>query len=1094
MRFRIGFAIGMLLLAQWAAAQTVNVTDFTFDGVAADPAAARVSFNVSGTPAPMGTRAAINLVLVRAGGAGTVEIPTPFFTSDPFDSLPSPPGAQDLLPGATFIDAVSDALAGINIPAGRALQHGDALRVRVRLLDGGGNTIGTPGLSSPAIGVPVTVRVTTTAFAFANDGAPATAALSVQAPARIPPFSVTIFRDTDAPLGTWTSDDEALGAPGAVLGLPASIAPGSYNVTLPDFRTALNNLPNLGRVQNADALFAVASEVGPPPVLAANTAPPAVATVNLALTAFTVNATNQLNRAASLTYVINAPARVNRFRYRIGSDSDGMGTEFESLERGPVSAFRDADDLLPGTHTFEVGLPSALVDANRFMLATIDRQQLADMETVVETEEIADNVRFFEIQRLVTLTAFSIRDDLNSLTANFTYRVDGFLANPFRAEFCRIPNGMAACDPSFFPRLFGSFDELSPAAARTRTHGLFDLISAEEVPLEHNDAIRARLVDDNPAFPNVYGPDLPDIPVVVDLAAVEISVLEQVGGSATRVRVSYDVVSPSILSAFQIVIGLDRDDVPGFVDTDTFAGCVGPADACRTVVNVAQGQVRRGRQATDVVLSTPIPLNEGGRIAALIDAGDNIFEQIADNNFVREERVDADLSNAEIDFPANNPDTGAIESITVRFSVNSTATVRPFNIGVYLDGAMAPAATFAVPEANRTNGLQTVSIPLPSTPLVRDGLMFDVRLDDGDNVFETEEANNAITARLLVDLVAEPPSVRNVQSGRLEQIDVRYLVRVAVTVGMTSRTLDAINLPPFALAVGDVGANVRLLTVSPVAAANRRAGLQSLTLDVPANATGGSVRSGAVFEFVADSAAALLEGDEANNTARTTALGVDLEATSIQPIDVLDGVITRARVRYAVRIDNVSTTGSAAVPAFDVVVRSGGIELGRQTVTSLADRGVGPHELDVDLAQNAAARSVANNRVLSVTLDDAAALTESSETNNVQNSGALAVDLVANNVVPTINADGDVTDVLVNYTIIVNGAAPATVPAFNIAIVDGVANQRLATIAVPLAQRAAGTHEFAVPIPAAAGLRVTYGGTLVGVRVPDLAVAVSNVS
>jgi hypothetical protein len=236
--------------------------------------------------------------------------------------------------------------------------------------------------------------------------------------------------------------------------------------------------------------------------------------------------------------------------------------------------------------------------------------------------------------------------------------------------------------------------------------------------------------------------------LTVDLASQ--SIVADVQGVNSSVRVTYAVNSPADVPPFVIRVGIDTNG-DGTID-DTLRDYSTAAD-----------EITPGTHVAIVALPTQftargLAANANIRIVAQLDATGTVLESDAGNNRANTQTTyGVDLVLTRLVFPGTA--LGQDFEVTLDYTVNSNPVSENFTIGFYVAGdsqisaaSLGSATRFATrtitTAADRTVGLHTKTFVLniPADAFASINFFVKARIDDGAGVTEVDEGNNIIAS------------------------------------------------------------------------------------------------------------------------------------------------------------------------------------------------------------------------------------------------------------------------------------------------------------------------------------------------------------
>jgi len=464
-------------------------------------------------------------------------------------------------------------------------------------------------------------------------------------------------------------------------------------------------------------------------------------------------------------------------------------------------------------------------------------------------------------------------------------------------------------------------------------------------------AVRFQAVFDPDGIPVAFGQVDVTFEDTTNLEAEAIAVERDASTGVTEAIIAYSVQALAPVADYTIRVTLDPDG-PG----------VRPA-APPIDLTVADGvNTAPGAHAIPVDITAAIAaaggLENGATVTALVDATDAVdeTEEIADNSVVDTLQVDivgGDLAVERI---------GATVMATVSYEVAALGDVPSFAIDLGLDFDANGTADTTIPvtmvPGDFSPGIHVkqVDIVAQLNGAIRHGTLVTATIDADTDVAEVDEANNDPTdVALEVNIIVHATTVEAL--GGQAVVTATYEVQSIANVPAFNIRIavdpDGAGLAPVVNidSAGDVtpGAHVRPpLNIRP-------------QLD-------GAIGDGGTVTFTADTGNAVVESDEADNSAATT-LEVDIVPVSIV-IERIAGIPT-ATLTYEVR-------SIATVPTFSVGVLvnpAGGAA--QPLVTTGADETPGAHFAVIGLpALNGA---IGTNGFADALVDTASQVRESAE-------------------------------------------------------------------------------------------------------------------
>ncbi len=975
-----------------------------FDVVDADLVANEVTVQVTATQTNVIVTYTVNSLNTQ--NAFDIRIGIDTNNDDAIDTNLTTIPALDRSPG-TFMTTATDIRAALDGLATK-VKHSDNIVAEV---DSGGaitesdennNTLGSLDLQVDIVAGAVSLAITDSAVN-------ATATYTIIAPATIAAFNIQYGIDTN--------NDGAINTNLASLAAP-TLTPGTHTTSATALRAALDGLGT--RVANGDNIVAFfdfgtavteASEVN-------NSAVSTDLVVDLVPKSFVLDAAN----TATLTYTVDSPAAVPAFQIRFFLDANANGT----LETGTDTIVATQNgNTAPGAHNLtQAYTGSNAPAANQAVFAlldvggTVSESNNTDANNTASTLGSAGND--------LVMSSVTVSSTTSTTTAAVAYTVNfGAAVGAFnvRIGVDRDLNGVIDSDADLLATVSGA---TSPGAQITNIPDFRTALNAVSPRLKNGDAIVATVDLDRDGTPEGAGATGNVIETsetsnnvasqlqTVDLIAGSINVSTSSG--VTTAALTYTVTSVANVAAFDVAIGIDRDNN-------------GAIDAGGTLATIAATGLSPGAQSlTSADLTAALnalspPLANADRIIAVLDSGSAVVESLENNNVASQAQT-IDLIAGSI----NVTSAAGVTTATVSYTITSAAVVAAFNVAIGIDrdnnGSIDTGGTLATVAAtglspgfqSLTSGDLSAALNALSPALANGDRIIGV-IDSGGTVTEAVETNNVTAQIQSVDLVAGALNLSS--SGGVTTATISYTVTSVGAVGA------------FNVAVGIDrnidGAIDASGTLATVAATSLTPGFHSVTtadFNAALNLLSPALANGNAIIAVVDSGAAVAEAVESNNVASQTQ-SVDLVAGSIAVST--SATATTAVVSYTIN-------GIADVAAFDVNVgidRNGDsvIDAGGLLTTvspGAGDRAPGSRSLaiaDFRTALNAQGTKLQNNERIIAAVDAGGAITESLETNNVA-SQQQSVDLRANRVAVILGS----FKAAVDYSV----AAPGNVSAFTI--------------------------------------------------------------
>lgn len=537
--------------------------------------------------------------------------------------------------------------------------------------------------------------------------------------------------------------------------------------------------------------------------IAMNTMPTDLVAVSLAYDSNTEEAT--------LSYTVNSPVNVAPFIIRFFLDRDHSGT----LSAGDGPPVGDvAGQIAPGSYTATLNYAGNVPASGQFLFAALDWPLMTGGQ-VAESDEFGNNLATTANSAGTDLVANAINvlsDNVNNeTTAVVVYTVVSPIpVNPFslKVGMDRDANGRIDGGPGdvLADILIISPADLSPGAHAIVVPNFRAALNTlpPTAKINFGNQILATLdlnPDGSPAgavteveeeLNNVVG-QLP----TVDLVANAVTVLTDPSAATTRARVSYTVESPGGVDAFNVRVGVDRNNDRVIDD---------PADVL-DVIAVTGADLRPGpRRVTTsdfrAALNGVLPaLSQGDRIIAIIDllqnnTPENAVVELEENaNNVVSERQKVDLVANSLTVTTDV--LGGTTEADVSYTVDSPGSVAEFSLKVGVDRDLdgniddpdGILADVLITGADRGPGPHTVNIPGLRAALnglvtpIKNGDAIVATLDltlaganEGSVGEDVETANNATSQLQTVDLVANSISITSDDVAGITTADVFYTV------------------------------------------------------------------------------------------------------------------------------------------------------------------------------------------------------------------------------------------------------------------------------------------------------------------------------
>jgi len=601
----------------------------------------------------------------------------------------------------------------------------------------------------------------------------ATVAYTIVAP---DPFAVPAF---DVLIGVDRDGDGLIDSAADVLAaIPApDLTPGAHSVTSADLRAALEALAD--RLDNGDRIVAMLDltwdglpvnqvvEIGGDEV--ANNVASQTMMVDLIAAAVEVyQLPGSGNRVARVSYTVGSVGAANPFFIRVGVDRDGDKIiDADSLLATIDVLAEGVQKLRPGNRDVSTGDLTAALNALLVPLQNGDRiiatldildDGLGTPENLVgEAEEQTNN--FTREPVTVDLVAQSIfltvDNDAGTTAATVTYTVNSIGATAgfeLRIGIDRDADNLVdagAGDLLFQASLSGG--DVLPGPHDYVVPDIRPAINALSPPIAYGDRIIATLdldlagadeaaVDEVEETGNNVTTVAGSQAQIIDLAADELNL--NVGSFVATVN--YTVTSPGNVAPFRIYIGRDTDN-DNVID-DLLVDLAG---------DPTPGAHQVQEDLADELLALGVAAGETVKIVVNVDAAADVVELSELNNKLTGSAVYAvDLLLRRLAHPCAVLDS--LFDVTVEYTVSFNNFNENFTICAYASdndaAAISPGDILLTclnvnVAADKTVGNHTkviTDVEVSSADFPANNFFVKVRLDDGEAVAETNEANNAL--------------------------------------------------------------------------------------------------------------------------------------------------------------------------------------------------------------------------------------------------------------------------------------------------------------------------------------------------------------
>lgn len=736
---------------------------------------------------------------------------------------------------------------------------------------------------------------------------------------------------------------------------------------------------------------------------------------------------------AELSYLVNSPGGVPAYdlEFWLDADKDGL---FDAALDTLVATVPGA--IVPGGFTALGDFTATQVDSQQFIFAVIDRA-----DTVVEHIEFADPATNnlaatdnTEITDLVANAITVVSDDIaNTTTATVAYTI--VAPNPFTVPAFDILIGVDRDGDNLIDSAADvlatiAAPDLTPGFHEAATGNLRPALEALTARLNHGDRLIAMLDLTWDGLPvnaveeiggDEIGNNVSAYTVLVDLVATAVEAYTLPGTGEKLARISYTVDSPGAVAPFFIRVGVDTDGDriidPGTllatIDLSTEpAGKLRPGDRNEVTADLTAG-----------LNALAVPLQNADRIIATLDILDDglgtpenlvVENEETDNNRVRTPMtVDlvAQTIFLTVDIAAGT--TGA----AVGYTVSSFGRSADFElrIGIDRDGDN-------VIDAGAGDLLHQVTIVSPDTePGAHVYTVADIRaalnalsppIKYGDRIIATLDLTPAGADEAAVQEINEIGNNVTSTAGTQDQIIDVIADELALNVGSFIATVNytvisPANVAPFVIRIGrDIDADNLIDDPIIDLPGDVTPGAHSVQADIADALRLLGVAAGETVHIVADVDAdnTVIEITEINNQVIGAAdYLVDLVALGLRhPCATLDAPFD-ATFEYLVQFNQPGENFDIRLYASDdndVTINPDDLPVQTQTITLDADKTVGGHTVVFNGLLVSSADFPTGFFYVKARIDDALALNETSETNNVFTRPNAALD-------PSEDSDGD---------------------------------------------------------------------------------------